>query len=243
MDDKIRILISAHLESDREIISAALTEQGNFNIVGLEQGNFNAMFRTELLKPDVLIIDIQFTIAETSNLARVILARSPSTKIIIFSHIDDVELIKHTFNAGISAFLLKEEDLDKIALVVNIVHKGGSYISDPINRKIIKQMSFFEKFPVHRDSIKYEIYTPAERCIVTAMASGYSDEDIADDLNLSPGTIKNCLTSIRKKIKLKSRIEIVIFSLTYGLIRLENMNSWKGKLEALAKEFDKEEKN
>lgn len=236
MYEKIRILIFAKQKTDRDKIQSTLSKQDNFDILGMEKDDFGTILRSELLKPDVLIIDIQFTMAEAPNLARMIRGRSPSTKIIFLSSFCEVELVGFSFKAGVSAFLLKENDFDKLVLIVNLVSMSGCYISESINMKLINRVLLINQFPVQLTEIKHELYTPAERCVVTAMASGYSDDDISDSLHLSPGTVKNCLTSVRKKIKLKSRIEIVIFSLVCGLIRLENPDFWKGKIEAIIQE-------
>jgi len=233
MDHKIGVLIAAGQEKDREKITAVISQQNELSIVGIEKDDFGTLLKSERLKPDMLIMDINFYVENTPDLIRIICRRSPFTKIIILGNSDDVEFVSHMLKAGISAYLLKNEDFSMLAPIIKIVAMGGCYINASINKKIINQVSFIDQFPDESAKIDYDIFSPAERCIVTAMANGFSDEEISKNLHLSLGSIRNCLTSIRKKIKMKSRIEIVVFSLIYGLVRLENLDYWRDKIEAI----------
>jgi len=94
-------------------------------------------------------------------------------------------------------------------------------------------LSLMYQFPGQFMELDFSFYSPAEHAIVTLLAQGYSDEQIAEELHYSPGTIKNCLTNIRNKTKMKSRVEIVIYSLVSGLIRLENLGIWKEKIDVI----------
>jgi len=69
-------------------------------------------------------------------------------------------------------------------------------------------------------------FSPAERSIITDIARGFSDEEIARHLNYSTGTIRNCLTAIKRRVRLKNRMQIVIFSLFYGLINIHQLGPW-----------------
>jgi DNA-binding NarL/FixJ family response regulator len=70
-----------------------------------------------------------------------------------------------------------------------------------------------------------------ERRIVTYIAEGLSDGEIAEYLHFSAGTIRNRLAAIKRRTKLKNRIQIVVFSLVYGLIKLDQVNLFKNHVE------------
>jgi DNA-binding NarL/FixJ family response regulator len=70
---------------------------------------------------------------------------------------------------------------------------------------------------------KYPEFSSAERNIVKCIAKGFSDDEIADFLHLSAGTIRNYITAIKQKTKTKNRVQTVIFSLIHGLISLEEI--------------------
>ena len=152
------------------------------------------------------------------DLAPVILRRSPSTAIILLSDRDDNDYASTALRLGISAFLLKDADWDKLAHIVNVVFLGGLYITASVSRRALERSVFTKRLP--KNSLPF---SSVERGIVAHIAQGFSDEEIAEHLNYSPGTVKNCLTAIKRKTKLKNRVQIVIYSLIYGLIGIDQL--------------------
>lgn len=161
------------------------------------------------------------------ELAPIIHRRSPSTVIIMLSDRDDENYACLALKSGITGYLLKEKDIDKLVSVIKIVFSGGYYISASIIIKIFNTTVFMSQFSGQRAGQNSTFFSPAERGIITGLAQGYSDMEIAKHLSYSTGTIKNYLIAIKRKIKLKNRIQIVVFSLLFGFIKLEHLDIWK----------------
>ena len=125
--------------------------------------------------------------------------------------------------AGISGFLLEQEDIDKLACVAKIVHLGGYYISASIFSRIINDAVLRKQFPGQVIEQNTSVFSPVERGIVTDLANGLSDDQIAKHFNYSEGSIKNILSFLKRKTKIKSRVQLVVFALISGLIRFENL--------------------
>ena len=159
------------------------------------------------------------------ELAPIIHRRSPSTVIIMLSDRDDENYACLALKSGITGYLLKEKDIDKLVSVVKIVFSGGYYISASIAIKAINTITLVKQFPGRFLGNKEKCleFSPTERNIVKCIAKGFSDEKIAGYLNLSTGTIRNCMATIKQKTKTNSRIHAVIFSLVHGLISLEEI--------------------
>lgn len=204
-----------------------MSAQNDFHIAGIEKDETGAIIKSERLQPDILILDIQPQGMSGEELAPIIHRRSPSTVIIMLSDRDDEYYARLAIKAGISGYLLKEKDTDLLASVVKIVLSGGYYISASIMNRFINKTTFTNQFYGQKTEKNYTFFSPAERNIVTDLAQGYSDTEIAKHLNFSKGTIKNYLVAIKHKIKLKNRIQIVVFSLIFGLIKLEHLDIWK----------------
>ena len=232
MDGMINILVVSRHDDDQKRILAALSEQKDFFIYGVEKDETGAIIKSERFKPDILILDLQSIMIPLPDLARIIHRKSPSTNIIMLC--DDYDHMNFEVKSGISGLLLKEEDFDKLALIIKIIFLGGCYISNSITTRVFSMLSLMYQFPGQFMELDFSFYSPAEHAIVTLLAQGYSDEQIAEELHYSPGTVRNCLTDIRNKTKMKSRVEIVIYSLVSGLIRLENLGIWKEKIDAIA---------
>ena len=225
MGNIIKILVASARDEDCKRILAILSDQNDFCIAGLEKDESGTIIKSANLKPDVLILDLQSSGIGGDKLAPIIHRRSPSTAVIMLCEKDEDNYAGLAIKAGISGFLLKQTDMDKLAPVVKIVFYGGYYISASITIRVFTALTLMYYIPVQilEQKTRHLDLSPAERGIITDIAKGLSDADIAKDLNFSIGTIKNCVLAIKRKTKLKSRIQIVIYSLVYGLIRFDQI--------------------
>jgi len=230
MGNTTSILITSNDNEDFKNIIDSINNQNGLNIIGVENDETNTIIKSERLKPDVLILDLMQPVIDGAELAPIIHRRSPETAIIMICDKDDNEYARKALKAGISGFLLKKADMNKLLSVVRIVKMGGYYISASIIKRALDSITVINQCQGrYIDAQNYEnrfFLSPVERCIINGIALGLSDEEIAGHLNYSAGTIRNCLTAIKRKTKLKNRTEIVIFSLVYGLIDIEQLDLW-----------------
>jgi len=227
MKNEISIIITSTDDETCKRIIAVLSEQNDFLIAGVEKDESGTIIKSERLKPDVLILDLQPPGLGADELAPIIHRRSPSTAIIMLCDKDEENYAGLALRAGISGFLLKQADMDKLVSVVRIVSSGGCYVSASIINRVFNALLFQNQ---STDYYKLDMFfTPAERGIITDIARGLSDEETAKHLNYSIGTIRNCLMAIKRKTKLKTRVQIVIFSLVHGLINIDQFGAWLSK--------------
>jgi two-component system nitrate/nitrite response regulator NarL len=224
MKNIINIFVASGNDEDCERILNTLSDQNDFRIAGVEKDEAGTIIKSAQLKPDVLIIDLQPPGMGGEVLAPIIHRRSPSTAIIMLCDKEEDNYVCVALKAGISGFLLKNVDTDKLAPVVKIVYSGGYYISAPIITRIFSDLTLKKKLPELPNNNFGRFYTTTERIIITDIARGFSDEEIANHMNYNIGTIRNCLTDIRRKTKLKNRVHIVIFSLIHGLINIDHFD-------------------
>jgi len=221
------ILITSNDNKGFKCILDSINNQTGLNIIGIENDETNTIIKSERLKPDVLILDLLQPVIDGAELAPIIHRRSPDTAIIMICDKDENEYAEKALRAGILGYLLKDADMDKILHAVKIVSLGGYYISASIINRFINTSAITGQFYEQETEQNYMLFSHAERSIVTDLARGYSDTEIANHLHFSKGTIKNYLVAIKNKLKLKNRIQIVVFSLLFGLIKLENLDIWK----------------
>ena len=212
----ISIFVISRYEKDQRRILTALSEQENFFIAGVEKDAATAIIKSEKLKPDVLIIDIIPSGIDELDYAAIIHRRTPSTSIVLMCEKNRYFNTGKALDAGVMGILIKEADTDEIIIAIKAVIKDGFFISTPCIEPVIKAPC--------KPALSF---SPIERGIVTHIAQGYSDLEIARYLNFSMGTVKNCLTAIKRKTKLNNRIQIVLFFLVYGLISMELLDFFK----------------
>jgi len=226
MNDAISVLVAARNDENLKIIFSAISNQNDLQVIGIENDEANTIIKSERLKPDVLIMDTQPTGIDGVDLAPIIHRKSPSTSIIMICDRDEDDYAGRALKAGISGFLLKKTDMNKLIPVVKIVNMGGYYISSSVILRAVEIIRLIKQLPGQfweHDGIPL-FFSPTELRIVNHIALGFSDAEIARDLHYSTGTIKNCLLTIKQKTKLKNRIQIVLYLLIHGLISLEHLN-------------------
>jgi two-component system response regulator NreC len=236
METVISILVTSKQDDDRKLILDSLAGHADFRIVGIEKDETGTIIKSARLKPDVLIWDIQAHYMDETELAPIIRRRSPTTAIAVIRGKDEDNYVGRALKAGISGILLKDADMDKLASIVKIISSGGYYISASITNRVFGAFAFLSQFPGQAVEFSkfwfnfksdYRCFSPTERNIITNIAKGFSDKETADYLHLSPGTIRNCMTAIKRKTNLKNRSQVVIYSLVCGLINFDQINIFK----------------
>jgi len=240
MDDTISILIASRNKEDQECIIAAMSGKIDFHIAGIVKDETGAIIKTGSLKPDVLILDMQLTNITGPALIRIIRRKSPSTAIIIlcdkyhsqfkqhpcpgsggYSAMSPLEIYANlSIIAGISGFLIKESDIDKLAYIVKIIIMGGCYINSSITIRVFEAITFINQ---NAPQDGQSSLSTAERNIITFLADGCSDAEVADKMNYSIRSIKIFIKEIMLKTKTKSRAEIVANALVFRQIPPENL--------------------
>jgi DNA-binding NarL/FixJ family response regulator len=225
----INVLITAKKSEDSKSIIAAISKHSDIRIIGVENDETDAVIKSQKLKPNVLIMDLHPPGLDGVELAPIIRTRSPATAILMICDRDENEYACLALRAGISGFLLRNADMDKLYLVIKIINLGGYYFSSSIIQKALNTISILNQFPGQLIDIqnnwkkenKRLSLSSIERCIFTKIAQGLSDKKIAEHFNYSEGSITNIVDGVKRKTKLKTRIQVVIFSLFFGLIDLD----------------------
>ena len=237
MSDIINILVASWHDEERSNILTALSGQNDFFIASVEKDEVGVIIKSERLKPDVVIIDLHSPFGmDGPELASIVRRKSPSSFIIMMCDKDDNVYAAKAFKAGVTGFLLRKIDMDKLVYAIKIVNLGGVFVSASITMRALDTITFYNQFPGQlkiitstRNSAPLSL-SPAERGILTDIAKGLSDNEIAEHLNYSAGTIRNILVNIKRKTKLKNRVQIVLFSLISGIINLDLKDLLKLKL-------------
>ena len=223
----ITIIVICKKTTDQKLIADLLSAHTDFQIVQTGKDGYDAITSAAALRPDIAIMDMKMSDIDALDLAPMIKRKSPGTALIVFYSAGEEDLVSRAIKAGISGFLLKETDMDKLADLVRIVFRSGCYISTPIIYRILSAVSEMERLPGSaEESLVFQRererlfreFSPTERGIISLLAQGYSDNEIADNLHISLGTVRNSLCAIRRKTGLQNRTQIALYALKYGLI-------------------------
>jgi DNA-binding NarL/FixJ family response regulator len=224
----ISISVIVEQEQERKAICALLTSQHDFQIVGTGKNAYDVLKLAALFQPDIIIMDLWIAEFNVSELVPIIRRKSHMTKVIAMSHWEDARWISQAINTGISGLLFKLADLDKLADSVRTVYHGGYYFSALVMNQAIRNYSRAGLWhDLLGEAILLQGYFMAnhisvtERKILNYLAEGCSDKEVADNLHIAPGTVRNCLCAVKRRAGLKSRVHVVVDALLHGLIDVQ----------------------
>ncbi|MCZ8518938.1 MULTISPECIES: response regulator transcription factor [Paenibacillus] len=171
---------------------------------------------------DVVLMDIRMPVCSGVEGTRLIKAAVPSARILILTTFDDDEYIVEALRSGASGYLLKNIPPDRIIQGIKTVYEGNWLIHPDIARKLAgwiqpqsppQDTAAAAGAPPARNPLKrLEPFglTPMETQVVQRIADGRSNKEIAQELFLSEGTVKNYITEILSKMRLRDRTQIAI---------------------------------
>ncbi|HEY7419682.1 MAG TPA: response regulator transcription factor [Ktedonobacteraceae bacterium] len=213
-------VISVFLVDDhaliREGLRQLLTLEQDIQIVGDAADGFEAMLKIRQLCPDVVLMDIHMPIVDGIAMTRRITQEFPSVAVIMLTmHCQQQQLLLALKN-GAKGYLLKNTSVREVAQAIRTVHSGGTYIEPTWTGMLIGE--------IRRLSDPSALQQPADQLsdkeieIIRYVALGMSNREIAEKLAYSEKTVKNYLSTIFQKLRLRDRTQVAIFALRRGLV-------------------------
>lgn len=213
----VRVLLADDHSLFREGIRSLLEDQDDIEIVGEAEDGLEVVGLAAELKPTVILMDINMPVIDGVEATRTILENDEAIGIIILTMYPQDEYIFEALKAGAKAYLLKDTRSKRLLEVIRAVHRGQAVIDTEMTTRLLGE--FRRLADKEEESLpKLQPLTDQERRILTLVAAGASNRDIAIDLNLSERTIKNYLSVILQKLQVKNRTEAAIRAVRDGLV-------------------------
>ncbi len=216
MTETIRILIADDHPIVRDGLAAVLNTQPDFDVVGEADTGCAAVERTTLLRPDVVLLDLEMPDmdgVETLQRLREIL---PDVRVIIFTAFDTDERIVQAVHAGAQGYLLKGVPRETVFNAIRVVHAGGALLQPVIASKLLRRI----KRDQDSVSSKADALTDREQGVLRLLARGLTNKEIAVELVITERTVKFHVSSILSKLNAGNRTEAVTLATQQGLVNL-----------------------
>jgi DNA-binding NarL/FixJ family response regulator len=200
----------------REGLRQLLTLEQDIQVAGDAADGFEAMQKIRQLRPDVVLMDIHMPIVDGIAMTRRITQELPSVAVIMLTmHCQQQQLLL-ALKSGAKGYLLKNTSAREVARAIRIVYSGGTYIEPTWTGMLIGE--------IRRLSDPSALQQPADQLsdkeieIIRYVALGMSNREIAEKLVYSEKTVKNYLSTIFQKLRLRDRTQVAIFALRHGLV-------------------------
>ena len=216
----IRVLIVDDQELIRQSLKIVLNVSAGIEVVDTAASGAEALKSVAAHRPDVVLMDIRMPEMDGVEATRLIKERYPQTKVIVLTTFDDDEYVFGALKNGASCYLLKGSGISELAEAINIAYSGGALINPNIASKVISQFSNLAKNStrVQVDEGAARDISKSEWQIIRTVGCGMSNKEIAQELCLSEGTVRNAISSILFKLDLRDRTQLAIWAVQSGVV-------------------------
>ena len=214
----MRILIADDHAVFRSGLKALLEKEPDMEVVGETGDGFETIRAVEENDIDVLILDITMTGLTGPKVAESVLKKKPDLVIVVLTMHEDKYYLQELFRLGVRAYVLKKSTGTDVAQAIRTATKGDQYIDPALTNVVIS--SFVGRQPQKKKTGRLDITTQREKEVLTLLAYGHTNGEIADKLCISERTVETHRTNIMSKLELTSRAELVRFAIDNGLLKL-----------------------
>ena len=216
----IKVLIVDDQELIRESLKVVLSVSGDIEVVDLVSSVSEALKSAAKNCPDVVLMDIRMPEMDGVEGTKLMKERYPKIKVVLLTTFDDDEYVFGALKNGASGYLLKGSSVSDLAKAIQIAHSGGAMINPNIASKMISQFSDMAK---RSSQIKVEEgltedLSKSEWQMIQTVGQGMSNKEIARELCLSEGTVRNSISTILSKLNLRDRTQLAIWAVQTGVI-------------------------
>jgi DNA-binding NarL/FixJ family response regulator len=213
---RVRVLIVDDDDLMRAGLWAVFSSDETVEVVGEAGDGRAAITRARELRPDVVLMDVRMANLDGIAATRDVLAVSPELKVIILTTFEQDDYIFGALRAGASGFLLKRTSPEDLIAAIHTVAAGDSLLSPSVTRKVIDRMAE-QPAPDASSGERLTELTPREREVLELVARGLSNGEIAKTFVIEDSTVKTHVKRILRKLRVRDRVQAVIFAYESGL--------------------------
>ena len=218
----LRLLVADDQPIIRRGLALMLGAEDDIEVVGQAADGQQALELAHALHPDVVVMDLHMPRVGGVAATRLLSAQLPRVAVVVLTTFDDDELVFEAVRAGARAYLLKDAAEAEVLETVRAVHRGESRLSPAVARKVLEQFRALAQGwhgaapaaapapAAHAPDALEEPLSDKEERILALLADGCSNKQIADQVFLAEGTVKNYVSRIMDKLHARNRTELAV---------------------------------
>jgi len=208
MPDRIRILIAEDHDVVRDGLASVLDFQDDMTVAGHARNGRECVARFRELKPDVVLMDLSMPELDGVAAISAIRADFPHARILVLTTYDGDESVFRALENGAKGYLLKDCSTAELLAAIRKVHSGGTHVSARAAARLAER------------ALAGGGISPREVEVLTLIAAGKSNKEIAGLLFVSEGTVKTHVLNIHQKLGVTDRTEAVVVAIRRGILRV-----------------------
>ncbi|MGO3151805.1 MAG: response regulator [Galactobacter sp.] len=235
----IRVLLADDHTVLREGMSLILSVEDDIEVVEQAANGAQALTLAKDLVPDVVLMDIQMPVMDGIEATRKLLAATPATKVVILTTFEREDYLFDAVVAGASGFLLKNTEAEQIVEAVRAVHAGQALLSPEVTLPLLRRVAGGSAHVPNgaapkaaeaaegagaaqggqaSSGIVAEDLTPREAEVLTLLATGLSNGEIAAELFIGEATVKTHVSNLLLKLGARDRVQAVVAAYRRGYV-------------------------
>jgi two-component system, NarL family, response regulator LiaR len=209
----IRVLIVDDHEVVRQGLRFVLEQEEGVEVVGESADGAGALAAVARLRPDVMLLDLVMPGTDGLLVLEGLSGRAGRPAVIVLSSFQEEDKVVESVRLGALSYLTKTTAVERVVEAVRAAARGDSMLTPGVAALLVRQ--------VRQGARPLDSLTPRERDVLTALARGRSNAEIARELRMGRETVKTHVSSILAKIGVADRTQAAIFALQQGLVPLD----------------------
>ncbi len=216
--NSIRVLIVDDHEIVREGLQTLLSEEPDFEVVGIAADGAAAVDLADATQPDVIIMDLVMGGLDGIEATRRIRTRNPEARVLVLTTFADDQRVREAIQAGATGYLLKDVLKADLLRALRDVAAGRASLHPEVQQQLMREVAG-KTAPSQEQSLPHLSLTGRETDILRLIARGRSNKEIAAALHLTEGTVKGYVSTIFDKLGVEDRTQAALYAVKHGLAR------------------------
>jgi DNA-binding NarL/FixJ family response regulator len=219
VDTPIRVMLADDQRLVRAGFRSILDGEDDITVVAEAGDGAEAVRVASAARPDVVLMDIRMPVLDGIEATRQIVAdqRLSDVKVVILTTFDLDDYVYTALKAGASGFLVKDTDPVELIHGVRVTAHGDALLAPSVTRRLIAEFAMRIKVPPPSQDLNS--LTEREREVMTLVAAGLSNDEIASRLVVSPATAKTHVSRVLTKLRARDRAQLVVLAYESGMVR------------------------
>jgi DNA-binding NarL/FixJ family response regulator len=209
------------IADDQDMVRAGLRlileAEPDIEVVGEASDGEQAVAEVRSRRPDVVLMDIRMPRLDGIAAAKRLLELGSPARVLMLTTFDLDECLYQSLRAGTSGFLLKDAPPEHLVDAIRTVAGGDALLAPSVTRRVIEEFARQPEAPT--PPAELEELTPREVDVLRHLARGLSNAEIAAELVVSDATVKTHVARILMKLRLRDRVQAVVFAYEAGIVR------------------------